>query len=282
MIEFNDLVFSYSKKMSALCGVSACIGAGINLLLGPNGSGKTTLMKVACGLLQPSEGTCLIDGADISARRPSALGKVFYLADDCLFPLESVAEMAACHAVFYPDFSAEMLQANLAAFGLTGNEKFKGMSLGTRKKANVAYALALRPKVLLLDEPANGMDISSKKILARLVASCLGEDQCMMVATHVVHDLQNLFDSVTMLRDGRVVLSERVEEVTSKYAFIVSEQLPSDAIYYERVLNGFHCIVPNDEGLESQIDYELLYSAIAGGKMCRPVTPPPFVESKNE
>lgn len=263
--------------MPALTGVSALMGAGINLLLGPNGAGKTTLMKVMCGLLQPSAGQCLVDGADISARKPSALSEVFYLSDDCTLPLGSVSEMARRHAVFYPNFSMDLLKANLSAFGMTGDEQFKRMSLGNRKKANVAYALSLRTKVLLLDEPANGMDISSKKILARVIASSLREDQTMVVATHVVHDLQNLFDSVTVLRGGMVALSESVDELTSKYAFVVSEQLPSNAIYYERVLNGFHCILPNDGTMESHIDYELLYGCLTSQPLCPPVaTPPPF------
>lgn len=282
MIELKDIAFSYSKKMPALTGVSARVGAGINLLLGPNGAGKTTLMKVMCGLLQPSAGECLIDGADISERRPSVLREVFYLSDDCVFPLKSVSEMVRSHAVFYPGFSMDMLKANLQAFGLTGNEQFKRMSLGTRKKANVAYALSLRPKLLLLDEPANGMDISSKKILARVIASNMGEGQTIMVATHVVHDLQNLFDSVTVLRNGMVVLSESVEALTAKYAFVVSEQLPSNAIYYERVLNGFHCILPNDGTMESHIDYELLYSSLTSTPLCQPVAPPPFEQSIKE
>lgn len=282
MIELKDIAFSYSKKMPALTGVSARVGAGINLLLGPNGAGKTTLMKVMCGLLQPSAGECLVDGADISKREPTSLREVFYLSDDCVFPLNSVSEMARRHAVFYPNFSMDMLKANLQAFGLTGDEQFKRMSLGNRKKANVAYALALRPKLLLLDEPANGMDISSKKILARVIASSLGEGQTIMVATHVVHDLQNLFDSVMVLRGGMVVLSESVEEITRKYAFVVSEQLPSNAIYYERVLNGFHCILPNDGSMESHIDYELLYSSLTSSPMCQPATPPPFEQSIKE
>lgn len=282
MIELKDIAFSYSKRMPALTGVSARIGAGINLLLGPNGAGKTTLMKVMCGLLQPSSGQCLIDGADISARKPSTLSEVFYLADDCLLPLESVSEMALRHAVFYPDFSMELLKANLSAFDMTGDEKFKDMSLGSRKKANVAYALSLRPKLLLLDEPANGMDISSKKILARVIASSLGDEQTMLVATHVVHDLQNLFDSVTVLRGGMVAMSESVESLASKYAFVVTEQLPPNAIYSERVLNGFHCILPNDGTIESHIDYELLYGCITSRPMCQQSTPPPFEMPNND
>ena len=267
MITLDNISFSYRKGALALDGASAEIGPGIHLLLGPNGAGKTTLLKVASGLLKPRQGECLIDGRDVAGRLPSVMAKVLYVDDNCMFPLASVNEMARRHAPFYPAFSPGRLAANLEAFGLTGDEKFADMSLGARKKANVAYALSLGVEVLLLDEPANGMDISSKKVLNKVVASSLADDQTVIIATHTVHEMRNLFDGVVLIDRGRVAMCRMAEEITSRYAFVVSPQPVEGAIYSESGIEGHHCMIINREGIETPIDYELLYGAMACGAL---------------
>lgn len=265
MITLDDVKFSYKKGREALTGASCAIGDGIHVLLGPNGAGKTTLLKVISGLLIPEQGECMIDSDNISLRRPSDLQRVFFLADDALFPLSTINEMAERHAPFYPRFSCDLLGANLAAFGLTGDEKFIEMSLGMRKKSNVAYALALGVDVLLLDEPANGMDITSKRTLNRVIASSVADGQTVIVATHTVHEMRNLFDGVILIDHGRVALCSTVYDISSRYAFVVSQQPIAGAIYSESDISGHHCLLPNTDGIETPIDYELLYGAIANG-----------------
>lgn len=269
MITLDNICFSYRKGVFALKGASAEIGSGIHLMLGPNGAGKTTLLKVMCGLLQPQQGECLIDGEVVGARMPSVLDKVFYLDDNCLFPLSTINEMASRHAPFYPTFSPEQLAANLEAFGLTGEEKFSDMSLGARKKANVSYALALGTEVLLLDEPANGMDISSKKVLNKVIASSMREGQTIIIATHTVHDMRNLFDGVVLIDHGRVAMCMLADEITARYAFVLSPQPLEGALYTESGIEGHHCMILNEDGIETPIDYELLYGAMANGAIIK-------------
>lgn len=266
MIYLNNVSFSYPKGMPALVGVSATIGAGIHLLIGPNGAGKTTLLMVMAGLLQPQQGSCLVDGNDLLST-PVARNRAFFLSEDCKFPLATIADMARLHAPFYPNFSMERLVENLAAFGLTGEEPLTAMSLGTRKKANISYALALGCDALLLDEPANGMDIDSKKALNGLLAANLRPEQAIVISTHTIAGMKMLFDSVSVIRKGHICLSAYNDEITSRWAFVHSGRHLDEALYEEGDLGGFRAIVPNVDGIDSEIDYELLYSAVISGKI---------------
>lgn len=187
MIELKRISYSYQKNSNALINATASIGPGISLVIGPNGAGKTTLFRIMAGMLVPGSGECNFDGVSMSSELPSLRQRIFYLPDDAVIPQITVNEMARRQGIFYPGFSAERLAENLAAFGMDGNEKLSGMSTGMRKKANVAYALSLGADVLLLDEPANGLDISSQKILNKLIARNIREDGYIIIATHMIH-----------------------------------------------------------------------------------------------
>ncbi|MCC8119551.1 MAG: ABC transporter ATP-binding protein [Bacteroidales bacterium] len=263
MIKLEDITFSYRRGVPALIDATAEIGAGINLLLGPNGSGKTTLLKILATTLMPEQGTYQMDGAQMDKRTPSDLSKLFFLSEDEKFPLNTINDMVVHHACFYPTFSIAALRNNLAAYNMSGDEKLSDMSLGQRKKANVAYALALGTDLLMLDEPANGMDIGSKKIFNQLLASNYRDGQIVIIATHTVHDMKNLFDGVIMLNQGHIELCASVERITRRLAFVISSALPPQALYKESDLQGYRAIVINEMAEEeTNIDYELLYAAL--------------------
>lgn len=264
MIELKRISYSYQKNSNALINATASIGPGISLVIGPNGAGKTTLFRIMAGMLVPGSGECNFDGVSMSSELPSLRQRIFYLPDDAVIPQITVNEMARCQGIFYPGFSAERLAENLAAFGMDGNEKLSGMSTGMRKKANVAYALSLGADVLLLDEPANGLDISSQKILNKLIARNIREDGYIIIATHMIHEMRNMFDNVIVLNHGKVMLSERTDEILRRWAFIISETRPAYALYGEQCVDGYHSIVPNTEGIDSSIDFSLMYSMLCG------------------
>jgi len=264
-IKIENIWYSYRKGVNAMNGVTATVGPGIHLLLGPNGAGKTTLLQLMCGMLMPYSGEIKIDGIDIGHRGPSGLEKVFYLPENTYFPLSTIAEMAEKHAPFYPKFSREQLEANLREFELNADDKLSAMSFGWRKKASIAYALALNTDVLLLDEPANGLDIQSKKSLNKVLASNCFDDKIIIVATHTVHEMQALFDGVIFINRGEIPLMANVYELGMKYAFVTSGQPIEGAVYSEPSMSGFRCIIPNDGTIESQVDFILLYQAILAG-----------------
>lgn len=263
MIELDNLSFRYGHTFYALRDVNAKIAPGIHLLLGENGAGKTTLLQVIAGLLFPAMGACRIDGVDVALRRPDTLQQLFFLPEDCTFPAKTINDFARMHSQFYPTFSADDLGRNLSDFGMTGDEPLAGLSLGMRKRANLAYVLALHCPVTLLDEPANGLDINAKKCLRQLIMRNCADEQTIIVSTHTVWDLEQLFDGVIVLNHGELVLSKAVYEIAECVSFVTSPSHYPGAWYEEVSMAGYRSIAPRNAGApETNVDFNLLYSAL--------------------
>lgn len=262
MIDIKHIAYTYRRGATALSDASADIRPGIYLLLGQNGAGKTTLLHLLAGLLTPAAGTIDIDGENPALRRPSCLRRLFFLSDSFDCPFMTVNEMAHCHAGFYPGFDPAMLAANLGAFGLSGNERLKRLSLGDRHKSLAAYALSLGVEVLLLDEPANGLDITSKKELRRMMGRCVTDEQTVIVSTHTVSDLESLYDGLLMLNGGRLVVAQSTYNIGRRLGFVTSVRPVEGAIYQEPDAGLFRAIVPGDGCGESAVNFGLLYTAI--------------------
>lgn len=263
MIELKHVTYSYRKNaIPALDDVTATIRPGVVLLAGENGAGKTTLLNVVAGLAHPTSGECLIDGVPADSDRPEEMGKSFLLEERMFFPGKTIRHFASMHSRFYPRFSADTFMRALMVFGLTGDEPMKTMSLGNRKKSQLAYVLSLGVDVLLLDEPTNALDIESKATLRRLMAATLSDNQTIIVSTHTVSELDTLFDSTIMLTKSRLIFTGTEEDISARLAFEVSRMPLPDALYYEiqagRVLN----IVPARDDNPTRVDWRLLYTAL--------------------
>lgn len=262
MLKFDALTYRYHKGSDAISGITATIEPGICLVLGENGAGKSTLLGLAGGNFVATSGSVTFDGCNVGAREPDTLSRIFFLPDDYRSPFRTVRDMVRFHAPFYPNFDADMLDANLAAFGLTGTERLKHLSLGMAHKSYIAFALALRTSLLLLDEPANGLDINSKKELRRMVSRCIADDQTVLISTHIVADLEVLYDSVMVLKRGHAVLSATTDSIQAALAFVSSPVPVEGALYIEPDGGAFRAIVPAAEPYSTAADYELLYSAM--------------------
>lgn len=262
MIEFNNLTYSYHRGAVAINDASAVVSPGIHLLLGENGAGKTTLLRLIAGLLIPQGGSCTIDGEDVKLRLPSTLQRTFFLPDTIELPTKSINQFAKIHSRFYPNFSKETLRENLNEFGFTGDEEFARLSLGMRHKAIVAYAISLHVDVLLLDEPANGLDITSKKSLRAMLARNTDETQTVIVSTHTVSDLKELYDGLIVLSHGKLLLCRQSWEISERVACIDTPIPPAERLFMEQGLGIFHSLIINEEELTTDLNYHLLYSAL--------------------
>lgn len=266
MLTFQNLSYSYRSGYPVLKNVNAAVSPGICLLLGENGAGKTTLLGLSSGLLRTASGFVEFDGECPGDRLPSTMSDIFYLSDSWQSPFKDIYTTARFHGAFYPNLDLDMLASNLEAFGLTGREKLKSLSLGMRRKTYIAYALALKPRLLLLDEPANGLDIDSKKELRRMVSRCIGDDQTVIISTHTVADLEVLYDTIMLLHKGELLLSVSTALVSEKLGFVTSSMPIQEALYMETEGASFNAIVRAESPYGSAIDFELLYSAIVSGK----------------
>lgn len=263
MIELDNLTFSYSGKgVPALLALDGRIEPGIHLLAGENGAGKTTLLHLLAGVARPSSGSIRIDGSDPASDNPADKGKTFLLEENTTFPMATIRKFAERHSIFYPAFSNIRFCDNLHAFGLTGDEPMRRLSLGTRKKALLAYSLALGVEFLLLDEPTNALDIESKEILKTLIASNISEEQTVIISTHTVSELENLFDGAMIMMKGRLLWNGTEQEATERLAFEKTRTPDPEAIYSESKLGYYNSILPAIEGDPTVADWRLLYSAL--------------------
>lgn len=263
MITFNNLNYSYKAGVDVLHEITTQLGAGIHLLLGENGAGKTTLLHIIAGLrtARPAN-ACLIDNEISADRTPGVMSKVFAYTDDMVFPQRTIKDMVKYHAVFYPNFNAELLEANLKAFELSDSDLLDKLSLGNRRKAQLAYILALNVDVLLLDEPANGLDITAKQALLGMLAKCVQPNQTVIISTHTIWDFKNIFDGVMVLHKGNLMLAKEIGEIMDKITFVIGNKIADNAIYAEDRFGQVYSIVPNDGTAESDIDYVMLYNAL--------------------
>lgn len=265
MIEITNLTYRYGKsRTDALSDITATIRPGIHLLLGENGAGKTTLLSLIAGWLKASPAESItIDGVPAAWREPSVSGRTFFLNDNLILPMPTIDQMVKYHAPFYPKFSLETLNDCMNAFGLNSAEKIDRFSLGNRKKALLSYSLALHTDYLLLDEPTNGLDITSRQIILELMARHCYDDQTVIVSTHTVLDLKNLFESVIALAGSRLMLSVSLAEIERKLAFVSTDSPVKGAIYMRPSLGKIDSIVPvGIAGRETEVDYPLLFNAL--------------------
>ena len=267
MIKLNNLTFSYSKRgFAAVDGVSGQIEPGVHLLLGENGAGKTTLLRLIAGLLTPRQGDVEINGIPTTDRKPSVISRVFFLPDSVELPVKTIRKYASAIGVFYPNYSQEKFEQNLATFGLNGNEEFSKLSLGNRHKSLLSCVLALGVEVLLLDEPANGLDITSKKALRTLIAANITDEQTIIVATHTVSDLQELYDGMIMLSKGKLLVCKPTWEIAERIRCVSAAIPPVGTLFMEQDSGLFQAILPNTTGEPSAINYPLLYTALLSNK----------------
>jgi ABC-2 type transport system ATP-binding protein len=266
MIHLNDLQFSYSRKKTLFEGLNLSMQAGnIYGLLGKNGVGKTTMLNLISGLLFPKDGECTVMGYIPQERKVGFLANLFYVPDEINLPAIKLNDYVRVNKIFYPNFSQELLEQCLRNFEVEGNENFAKLSHGQKKKIYISFALACQTKLLLMDEPTNGLDIPSKSTFRKLMASVANEERCIVISTHQVRDLDNLIDAVVIMDNSKVLLQGTLDEITEKLTFRVLEK-DEKALYEESSVKGRWGVVENTSGEFSKVDMELLFNAVISNK----------------
>jgi len=271
VVEIRNMSFGYRKK-KLFSGLDLTLQPGnIYGLLGKNGAGKTTLLKIISGLRQAQEGTCSVLGFDPARRSAPLLEEICFIAEELYVPAISPAMFIALNAPLYPRFDRAAFLTFLAEFELTTEKKLSELSYGQKKKFLIAFGLASRCRLLLMDEPTNGLDIPSKSQFRRLLARAGGTDQVLLISTHQVRDMENLIDPIIILDEGRVILQQPLSSVGTRLRAAVESAEPTDdgALYVEKTLGGWAVLRENTGGEESGVDLETLFNAVIaeGGRV---------------
>jgi ABC-2 type transport system ATP-binding protein len=138
-------------------------------------------------------------------------------------------------------------------------------SYGQKKKFLISFGLSTKCRLLVLDEPTNGLDIPSKAIFRRVMAGSLDEDQLVIISTHQVRDVENLIDRVLILEQGKFIMQKNIFDISSKLQFATTSSGDGENVLYrEMVPGGYKVITPIVDG-NSSVDIELLFNAISNG-----------------
>lgn len=238
-------------------------------LLGKNGTGKSTLLYLVAGLLRPTSGCVSVDGNDAYTRKAETLREIFLVPEEFDLPSMTLKRFVELNAPFYPRFSQERLEACLRDFELDTDLQLQSLSMGQKKKVFMSFALATNTKLLLMDEPTNGLDIPSKSQFRKTVAQNMNDDQTIIISTHQVHDVEALLDHILMLNQRELLLNASVQEITEKYVFEYRQ--PNDmegVLYAEPTLQGNAVMARRQEGqAETQVNLELLFNAVANKRI---------------
>jgi ABC-2 type transport system ATP-binding protein len=234
MIDVQDLVYEYPNKR-ALDGVSFKIAPGsITALVGPNGAGKTTLLRCLAALEPPYSGTVKIDGID-TTHDPRKIHELLgYLPDfyglyDELTVWQSLYFAARSHRL--PPDAAETAAAEAAAAtGLSDRlgQRASELSRGLRQRLAIGQAIVHRPKVVLLDEPAAGLDPDSRRSLAALLVRLRDGGMTLIVSSHILAELDDYATEMLIIKDGKLAGGAAVSSATAGQATLRIETASTD------------------------------------------------------
>ena len=211
IITVNHLSKSYGSHL-VLDDISFSFAPGqIIGLLGPNGSGKSSLIKILTGLIHDYSGEVLIDGESPS---PATKAKIAYLPEksylaDWMRAIDAIDFIAD----FYPDFNREKALQMLDTFQLQPKQKIKSMSKGMHEKLQLILVMCRNAQLYIFDEPLSGVDPAARAFILDIIMKNHPKDATMLISTHLIHDVESIFDHALMIGKGKVLLNSKVSDI---------------------------------------------------------------------
>lgn len=263
MLKIKNCSFSYRRKGNpTIDDFSLTLEeGGVYGLLGSNGAGKTTLLQLITGLLTPLSGEVIFDGENTRKRLPSTMKDIFLVPEEIELPAMKLDEFIKLNSVFYPNFSMEDMNSHLELLDLQRDISLDKLSMGQKKKVALAFAMACNTKLLLMDEPTNGLDIPAKSAFRKFIAQSMTDDRIFVISTHQVRDVSQILDHVLIMNNSKVLLDSTVANIQRKLKFAdtINRELIDNAIYAIKGVGGASVILPNDNDEDSELNLELLF-----------------------
>ena len=211
LINISKLSKSYGKHL-VLDEISFSADSGqIIGLLGPNGSGKTTLIKILTGLIKDYDGIVRIGNEEIG---PVTKSMVAFLPDksylpDWMTPLDAIGYLAD----FYKDFDRKKAEKMIVDFELQPKQRLKTMSKGQQEKLNLILVMCRKAQLYILDEPLGGVDPAARDNILDLIKKNYANGSTVLLSTHLINDVEDIFDRVLMINGGKLVVDSFVADV---------------------------------------------------------------------
>ena len=229
--EFRQVSKSYNGHR-ALDGLTMDAPAGeVYGLVGPNGAGKTTAMKCLAGVLKPESGEVLADGEPVF-ENPAVKGRIFCIPDEVFhFPQASILDMMRFYRGVYPGFDERRFEQLREVFRLDLKQPMRRFSRGMLKQAAFWLAISIRPELLILDEPVDGLDpVMRRQVWALIMQDAAEYGTTVLISSHNLRELEDVCDHVGILSHGRVLvergLSDLQENVVKMQVVFQEKELP--------------------------------------------------------
>ena len=250
MIEVRNVVKTFGE-VRALDGLSMTVPTGaVYGLVGPNGSGKSTIIRHIMGIYRPDAGEILADGEPIY-ENPNIKGKMAYIPDEVFyFAQASLRDMRDFYRGVYPSFDTGRYEKLKEVFPLKDKTPIRRMSKGMQKQAAFWLSLCIRPEILVLDEPVDGLDpVMRRQVWSLLMADAAERGITVLVSSHNLRELEDVCDHVGILDHGRLLLERSLSELQeniTKVQLALKEEKPLPAgleLMHESVSGRLHTLI---------------------------------------
>ena len=222
MLQASNLSKKYNGR-TALDHVNVEMGDGkIYAFLGPNGSGKTTFMKIIASLTKQSEGELLLDGKALSIK---SRADVAYLPTEThAYPFMTVGEFGEYYKTFFKDFEEIRYKSWVERMKIPFRTPFKVLSSGMDKKVRVAATLAREAKILILDEPFNGVDLLAREEIEKMILEVMSDNRTIILSSHLVEEVESYVNFALFFNEGRLLAMEDVEALRSSRGMSITDR----------------------------------------------------------
>ena len=242
-LAFEDVHRAYRTGIEVLDGITFSVEPGrVAGLLGKNGAGKTTLIRIAMGMIEAQRGRVRVLGMDPRERPVELRRRVGYVAEDQILPPHmKVGEVLALHRRLFPTWDEEMARSLADRFELDPGARIRTLSKGQARRVALLAAVAHRPELLLLDEPASGLDPAARREFLETSIRLLNESGCaILFSSHYMTDIERMADRIVMIHDGRVLIDRDLDELREGFSLALVPRAPG--VTRERLLAVEGCI----------------------------------------
>jgi ABC-2 type transport system ATP-binding protein len=239
VLEFENVVRAYIEGKPVLNGATFRVGPGeVVGLLGRNGAGKTTLMRLAMGMLHPQVGSVRVFGLSPTEQPVAVKKRIGYVAENQVLPTgASVEEIVVFHRYLFPDWDMDLERQLVARFSVNMSAKIGKLSMGEARRVALLCAVCHRPELLLLDEPAGGLDPAVRREFLEAVIQLLNrEGTSVLFSTHQMGDVERMGSRVVLLDGGCVRLDHELDRLHEDFCVaMVPRSAAPNAAVLERV-----------------------------------------------
>ncbi len=250
IVNFEGIDRAYRKGVKVLDGVSFGVARGeVVGLLGANGAGKTTLLRIAMGMLEPQAGCVNVFGMDPREKPVEVKKRIGYVSEDQILPeFLRVRDVVRLHRGLFPGWDEELARGLGERFNIDPGAKIKTLSKGQARQVALLCAVAHRPELLVLDEPAGGLDPSVRREFLETAIQLLNDESgtTILFSSHHMADVERMAGRVVMLHEAKVLLNHSLDELRESFSLVL---LPGNGeIDRDRVRALPHCFALRDRG----------------------------------